>query len=866
TQMITATAGDYVVTVTSADGCTGTANVSVSENSSVVFNISGTLSYCASEGNTLLDAGTYTSYTWSGGETSQTVTATAGVYMVTVSDANGCTGTASVEVIENANPMPSIAGVLEYCENSSTTLDAGTYVSYTWSSGETTQMITATTGDYIVTVTSADGCTGTASVEVIENTNPMPTITGTLEYCENGNTTLDAGVYASYVWSSGETTQTIAATAGDYTVTVTSADGCTGTANVSVSENSSVVFNISGTLSYCASEGNTLLDAGTYSSNDTYMWSSGETTQTIEVSTEGNFAVTVTNDAGCSGIASVETTVYAVPTPNITGAFSVCSSQNTILSVDTYSSYVWTNGATTQTVLAMSGTYGVTVTNANGCTGTSNVSISISAPINPVIVGTFTTCPGSDSVLDAGVYGLQSNTYTWSNGANTQVIQTNLDGIYSVTVTDVNGCSGTASTEVQDICNAFVSDLTHNGTDLCDGQSVDATVGSLQTLDGYDLLYLLFEVDNFGVTTFVESNDNGTFTPAPGNYQICAYVELRDCAPSPSPFVDTIHDMTTIGSIHDGCYDYECSTTIIVPESFETLAGTGQSSENNSTGQNVFLAEICGGVAPYSETFVSLGGFATATEYPSTTPGCVTYQIVYVDAAEWTLTVTDANGCSDSEVTFTSDGLPTNPLPQITGYVIVPEVCPGDFNGSITVEVEGGDNSCADYTYDATGPNSYSSTGTFPAPSTDAMSDFLLDGLASGIYDVTVTDCDGTTTVQELYVGRSGNGGRGRGRGDCTTAKTSWNGDSLVENWNVYPNPLTNQTTIEFTLAEAAYITANIYSVEGRMIAQVFEGTVAPQNLYQIPLNASKLPAGVYILQFTMDNGTVYYEKLFVKK
>ncbi|MEZ4885332.1 MAG: hypothetical protein R3E32_11440 [Chitinophagales bacterium] len=98
-------------------------------------------------------------------------------------------------VIENANAEPSISGELEYCASDNfTSLDAGTWSSYQWSNGETSQVIEASEGTYTVTVTNSSDCTGTDEVTVIENDNAEPIISGELEYCASNNTTtLDAG-------------------------------------------------------------------------------------------------------------------------------------------------------------------------------------------------------------------------------------------------------------------------------------------------------------------------------------------------------------------------------------------------------------------------------------------------------------------------------------------------------------------------------------------------------------------------------------------------------------------------------------------------------------------------------------------------
>ena len=150
------------------------------------------------------------------------------VIIVTVTE-GACVVNTTLTFTVTPTPTPAISGPLAYCEGTGgVTLDAGTYASYLWSNGETTQTITALAGTYSVTVTDANGCVGTsADVTVVENPNPTPVISGLLEYCEGtGGVTLDAGTYASYLWSpNGETTQTITALAGTYSVMVTDANG-----------------------------------------------------------------------------------------------------------------------------------------------------------------------------------------------------------------------------------------------------------------------------------------------------------------------------------------------------------------------------------------------------------------------------------------------------------------------------------------------------------------------------------------------------------------------------------------------------------------------------------------------------------------
>ncbi len=233
--------GTYIVTVTDGNGCTGTASIDVTENASLMPDISGTLEFCDGN-NTILDAGAgFSSYTWSTNEMNQSIdVTTGGNYSVTVSDDDGCTGSANVTVTVNANPIVTIGGSTSFCTGGSSVLDAGAgYASYAWSNDSTSQTITVSVpGDYTVEVIDQNGCEGDASVSVEESTSLNPVITGGNAFCENGSLTLNAGSgFATYLWSDNSNTQNLTVSvAGNYSVTVSDNQNCTGEASVSVAE------------------------------------------------------------------------------------------------------------------------------------------------------------------------------------------------------------------------------------------------------------------------------------------------------------------------------------------------------------------------------------------------------------------------------------------------------------------------------------------------------------------------------------------------------------------------------------------------------------------------------------------------------
>ncbi len=193
----------YAVTATDASGCASTAVYEVVVNPLPVAQINGSLSYCTNSFTTLTATGG-TMYSWSGpgGATSsidQIVVTTPGTYTVIVTDDNNCTSTESVDVIEDANLSPVIAGT-NICDGSTTTLDAGIFTMWQWFDPSGTPLGTSQTQDvsapgiYSVEVQDASGCTGSGTFEVMEFSTPTVNVE-IGEVCNidtgNGPTTLD---------------------------------------------------------------------------------------------------------------------------------------------------------------------------------------------------------------------------------------------------------------------------------------------------------------------------------------------------------------------------------------------------------------------------------------------------------------------------------------------------------------------------------------------------------------------------------------------------------------------------------------------------------------------------------------------------
>lgn len=407
-------------------------------------------------------------------------------YTMSTTAANGCTGTDQilVTVLPTPAPTPVITanGNTTFCAGGSVMLVAPPADSYVWSNGSTNQTLAVTTaGNYYVTV-NVGICTGTSSiVPVTVNALPSTTITASATaLCPGATATLSVPTAATYLWSNGAITPSIAtATPGAYSVTVTNAAGCTATSaptTITAASVPTVSVTPNGPVTFCTG-GNVVLNS-TASAGSTYLWSNGATTPNITATTSGVYFVTVTNAAGCQTssnniVVSAQQTFTATATA--LSPTTVCAGTPVTLVASPGSSYLWSNGATTQGVnVTAGGPITVTVTNASGCTGTS-------APINVTVLpvpnatinaaGPLTFCQGGSVNLTA----TGGTSYNWSTGANTATLTANASGNYVVTVTAANGCTDTEQASVTVNAAPSANVVMDGNSVLCPGETLTLT-------------------------------------------------------------------------------------------------------------------------------------------------------------------------------------------------------------------------------------------------------------------------------------------------------------------------------------------------------------------------------------------------------
>jgi len=327
--------------------------------------------------------------------------------------------------------------------------ESNSFDTYAWSTGESSSSINATSaGTYMVSVSAAGSCTHTASLELINPNLNRPSIllddNAATSFCEGETITLTASEMNNITWSNGETTPSIIVdTTGVYFFTFDDGTACgqvnSDTVEVDVYPLPEIALPA---VSPLCSGDNTILDAGAGFSS--YQWSTGDISQTISINTPNTFSVTVSDANGCENSASTVAFFTPNPTPVITGDFAFCPGSSSQLSVNpSFSAYNWSTGASTQSIdVAVGGSYSVSVTDANGCSASTMVEIIALAAPAPVIGGSLSFCSGNTTTLDVGA-GFAS--YLWSTGETTPSIIVDTIDTYSVTVTDQNGCAGSAS-------------------------------------------------------------------------------------------------------------------------------------------------------------------------------------------------------------------------------------------------------------------------------------------------------------------------------------------------------------------------------------------------------------------------------------
>jgi gliding motility-associated-like protein len=543
-------AGIYSVTVTDTNGCTVSKSITLTQPDSLSalaaspvvsggFNIScngannGSINLSVAGG----DSATYT-FGWTGpaGFTSNTKSITglgAGIYNLTLSDANGCTASKSITLTQPDSlsalaVSPVVSGGFNIscngANNGSINLsvaggDSATYT-YSWTgpSGFTanTKSINGLgAGNYNLVVTDANGCKATTGIAITKPDSMAINLSPNFYHLSNVtckgrkdgaiiiNVTGGDSTSYRFSWSgpngySSKNKNINSLFAGTYNLSVADSNGCASVASVQLIQPDSLISSATAASNYngnaisCAgkSDGMTSLTITGGTMPYSFSWSNGGTAQNLTGLVAGNYGVTVTDANGCQTTSAVTLTepqpIFASVSMNDVrcNGFSTGSIDLTISGGVNPYTHAWSNGNTSEDLSNLNaGNYSAIITDGNQCTYFISASVNETSPVILSISSTNETCfENNNGTAQANVAGgTMPYSIAWSNGNTSAGISGLEPGSYSVTVTDSNGCykSDTIVIDQPSSLIASVSSpLYPNGHNVSLFQSAD---GSVQT-------------------------------------------------------------------------------------------------------------------------------------------------------------------------------------------------------------------------------------------------------------------------------------------------------------------------------------------------------------------------------------------------
>ncbi|MDP2386708.1 MAG: PKD domain-containing protein [Bacteroidota bacterium] len=751
-------AGIYTVSATDQNGCVASTGVTITEPTLLIANASGVDPKCNGGNNGTGTAGALGgtpgagySYSWTTIPAQLSANATglsAGPYNVIVTDANGCTATTSINLVDPPALTASITTVnlscFNQCIGSAAAIigNATLPIQYTWTGGQTTQTASGLcAGSYTVNITDANNCTATSSTTITEPTQLVAAIlTSGNESCFNTNDAFAQGSASggtanyTYTWSNSFVgANNINLDAGTYTLTVTDNNGCTDQEQVVLTAPPALTLSVTKTDITCnyappyppICDGGAFATVGGGTGPYMYHWTPSQYTVNNPVTLcAGSHTVVVTDDNGCKD----STTIFINEPPEFTIALTADSSH--CLFADGATNVVITGGATPHTIAwsngvatpynpgLVGGQYTIAVTDAIGCQVLSSTVVNdIDGPTVSVIDSTMITCFGANNgTALASVFGgtLPYQSLGWVETTQPGLSASNLPGGFAtIAVYDSAGCFGGDQVFIME------------PTDVVTG------IVSYQDVTCYNL---------FNGSTVVQAN-GGFYDPSDASeinaYTISLYNPLQTqagIAPNTSvnfaglgvgPIGSSVTYTVMVTDMR-GCKD---STTVIISQPQALVISNPTETDISCFGlsDGEISVTATGGTPVYSYNW-------TSTNVGFVNPG--TPAISGLEAGSYTLSLVDFRGCTDNQIATIDE--PTQVLLDST----VSTASCGLANGSATVIATGG---TPGYTYLWNNvPNSVLSSANSLSANLYHCDVTDLNGCAIGI-DVVVPNAAGPT-------------------------------------------------------------------------------------------------------------------------
>jgi gliding motility-associated-like protein len=697
------TSTTYSVTGTNVIGCTATTQININVNPLPILTANSTPPMICYGESSILSVSGASTYSWShslGTGATKTVSPTSSItYTVTGTDFNNCSNTTTVSVAVNPLPTVYISASLDtICYGDVTTLTASGANTYQWNTADNTASITVSPANstiYTVTGTDINNCSSTASISIL--VNPLPTVISSATpniICLGENSIITANGANNYSWSHSlgtGATKTVSPTSSiTYTVTGTDFNNCSNTTTVSVAVNPLPTVYISASLdTICYGDVTTLTASGA----NTYQWNTADNTASITVSPANStiYTVTGTDINNCSSTASISILVNPLPTvissatPNI-----ICLGENSIITANGANNYSWSHslgtGATKTVSPTSSTTYTVTGTDFNNCSNTTTVSVAVN-PLPTVYISASldTICYGDVTTLTAS----GANTYQWNTADNTASITVSPANstIYTVTGTDINNCSSTASISI--LVNPLptvISSATPNI--ICLGENSIITANGA---NNYSWSHSL----GTGATKTVSPTSSITYTVTGTDFNNCSNTTTVSVAVNPLPTVyisaslDTIcyGDVTTLTASGANTYqwntaDNTASITVSPANStIYTVTGTDINNCSSTASISILVNPLPTVISSATPNIICLGENSIITangannySWSHSLGTGATKTVSPTSSTIYTITGTDLNNCSNTTTVTVS----VNPLPIMSIAMTNSEICFGE--------------------------------------------------------------------------------------------------------------------------------------------------------------------------------------------
>lgn len=406
------------------------------------------------------------SYYWSNGSTSPSLTGVAaGSYSLTVVDDENCFIATTITLSPPEPPAVALPSIPTLCPSDTATISVNEgMASYAWSTGATTREVSIySPGTYSVTITADNSCTASASFSVSQY--PILDVLPETDYyfCPDQVLTIEANGFLSYYWSNGANTSTFT-TPIEYTFWVRAYNGiCYYYDTITTHKYPRPTINLPSVSSFC--EGDSIMVTAP-EGFVSYSWSNGAEGRSVWASKGGVLMVEASDANSCVAVDSINLDVIEGPIVDLGPDSTYCTDGKVLLSslVPNYQNctFLWNNNATSSTIgVDRSGTYWLRVTNEYGCSNADTVSISV---INVPPFG----LPDVIDFCDEYITLSSSNDYEgyeWNTGETSASIDIYSSGYYSVTITDVSGC--TISDNVSATKHTIVEPFFGNDTVFC---------------------------------------------------------------------------------------------------------------------------------------------------------------------------------------------------------------------------------------------------------------------------------------------------------------------------------------------------------------------------------------------------------------